>query len=61
MLFLSGCHDKNTDADGVPIVTDTQHLRDAKGNTTAIPDIPSRSVFWGHEGIGFRKLFGAIA
>jgi len=33
MLFLSGCHDKSTDADGVPIVTDIQHLRDAKGNT----------------------------
>ncbi len=28
---------------------------------TAVPDIPSRPVFRGYEGIGFRKLFGAIA
>ena len=29
--------------------------------TTAVPDIPLRPVFRGYEGIGFRKLFGAIA
>ena len=28
---------------------------------TAIPDIPSRLVFMGCEGSGFRKLFGASA
>ena len=27
----------------------------------AVPDIPLRPVFRGYEGIGFRKLFGAIA
>jgi len=29
----------------------------ALGSQTAIPDIPSDPAFWGHEGIGFRKLF----
>ncbi|MDD2466193.1 MAG: hypothetical protein PHI97_19515 [Desulfobulbus sp.] len=33
MLLLNGCHDKNTDSDGVPIVSDIQHLTDSKGNT----------------------------
>ena len=28
---------------------------------TAVPDIPLLPVFRGYEGIGFRKLFGAIA
>ena len=31
------------------------------GNKTAVPDIPLLPVFRGYEGIGFRKLFGAIA
>ena len=31
------------------------------GLETAVPDIPLRPVFRGYEGIGFRKLFGAIA
>lgn len=29
--------------------------------TPAVPDISSRPFFRGYEGIGFRKLFGAIA
>ena len=31
------------------------------GLGSAVPDIPLRPVFRGYEGIGFRKLFGAIA
>ena len=30
-------------------------------NIAAVPDIPLLPVFRGYEGIGFRKLFGAIA
>ena len=30
-------------------------------NEPAVPDIPLLPVFRGYEGIGFRKLFGAIA
>lgn len=30
-------------------------------DVTAVPDIPLLPVFRGYEGIGFRKLFGAIA
>jgi hypothetical protein len=31
MMLLNGCHDKNTDTDGVPTQTDVKHLIDTNG------------------------------
>ena len=36
-------------------------FRMAHLHQSAVPDIPLRPVIRGYEGIGFRKLFGAIA
>ena len=42
----------------IPVTTSKEELLGIEEQaSSAIPDIPSDPAFWGHEGIGFRKLF----